>query len=159
MTRIFIHGLEGSSRGVKARYFQQHFPEMLTPDFTGGLPARMAQLHEILGGCRNLFMVGSSFGGLMATLFALENEPLIDRMILLAPALNFAECVPCRGKKINLPVWLYIGREDTVTPLTQVEPLALDLFSRLHFHAVDDDHLLSQTFGAIDWLTLLGEAR
>jgi len=159
VTRIFIHGLEGSSRGVKARYFQQHFPEMLTPDFTGGLPARMAQLHEILAGCRNLIMVGSSFGGLMATLFALENGPLIQRMILLAPALNFGEFVSCRGKKINLPVWLYIGREDTVTPLEQVEPLARDLFPRLHFHVAEDDHLLSQTFGAIDWISLLCKAR
>jgi len=159
VTRIFIHGLEGSSRGVKARYFQHHFPEMLTPDFTGDLQTRMAQLGEMLTGCRNLVMVGSSFGCLMATLYALEKGPSVHRLILLAPALNFVEFLSLRGRKIDLPVWLYIGRDDTVTPLAQVEPLARDLFLQLHFHVVDDDHLLSQTFSVIDWSALLGEVR
>ena len=156
MNRIFIHGLAGSSRGVKARYFRYHFPAMLTPDFTGDLPGRMAQLREILAGCRDVVMVGSSFGGLMATLYALENGSAVHRMILLAPALNFPDFVPLQGKTINLPVWLYLGRDDTVTPLAQVEPRARALFPCLHFYAVDDDHLLSRTFGALDWFTLLG---
>ena len=116
----------------------------------------MAQLREILAGCRDVVMVGSSFGGLMATLYALENGSAVHRMILLAPALNFAEFVPLQGKTINLPVWLYLGRDDTVTPLAQVEPRARALFPCLHFYAVDDDHLLSRTFGALDWFTLLG---
>lgn len=159
MLRIFIHGLDGSSQGVKARYFQHHFPDVLTPNFTGGLQARMAQLYDILADCGELVMIGSSFGGLMATLYAMENAPSVRRLVLLAPALNFDEFLPFRGKKISPPVWLYVGREDTITPLAEVEPLARDLFPHLHFHAVDDDHLLSQTFGTIDWPTFLGEAR
>ena len=93
----------------------------------------------------------------MATIYAMENGPSVRRMILLAPALNFDEFIPFRGKKISQPVWLYVGRDDTVTPLLQVEPLACDVFRRLHFHAVDDDHSLGRTFAAIDWPGLLGE--
>jgi pimeloyl-ACP methyl ester carboxylesterase len=102
-------------------------------------------------------MVGSSFGGLMATLFGLANGPLVRRMVLLAPALNFSEFVPYRSGTIDTPAWLYVGKEDTVTPLAEVEPLARAIFSRLHCHAVNDDHLLRNTFQTIDWIRLLSE--
>jgi len=157
MTRIFIHGLDSSSRGLKAQYFRKHFPDMLIPDFTGDLQARMEQLHGLLADHKELVLVGSSFGGLMATLFGLANGPLVRRMVLLAPALNFSEFVPYRGGTIDNPTWFYVGKEDTVTPLAEVEPLARAIFSRLHCHAVNDDHLLRNTFQTIDWIRLLSE--
>jgi pimeloyl-ACP methyl ester carboxylesterase len=157
MARIFIHGLDSSSRGQKAQYFRKHFPDMLIPDFVGDLQARMEQLHAVLAGHRELVMVGSSFGGLMATLFGLANGPQVRRIVLLAPALNFSEFVPYRGGAIDIPTWLYVGKEDTVTPLAEVEPLARTIFSRLYCHAVDDDHLLRTTFQKIDWSRLLSE--
>ncbi len=103
-------------------------------------------------------MVGSSFGGLMATLFCLTNGPRVKRMVLLAPALNFNEFIPYRGGTIDIPTWLYIGEGDTVTPQAEVEPLARAIFSRLHCHAVNDDHLLRNTFHAIDWGRFLSES-
>ena len=42
----------------------------------------------ILSGKADIKLVGSSFGGLMATLFTMENNPRVDKMILLAPAIN-----------------------------------------------------------------------
>ena len=157
MTGIFIHGLDSSSRGLKAQYFSKHIPDMLVPDFTGDLQARMEQLHGLLADHKELVMVGSSFGGLMATLFGMANGPRVKRMVLLAPALNFSEFIPYRGGTIDIPTWLYIGKEDSVTPLTEVEPLARAIFSRLHSYAVDDNHLLRNTFRAIDWGRLLSE--
>ena len=157
MTGIFIHGLDSSSRGRKAQFFRKHFPDMLVPDFTGDLQTRMEQLHGLLADHKELVMVGSSFGGLMAALFAMANGPRVKRMVLLAPALNFSEFVPYQGGTIDTPTWLYIGKEDTVTPLTEVEPLARAIFSRLHCHAVNDDHLLGNTFRNIDWVRLLAE--
>jgi pimeloyl-ACP methyl ester carboxylesterase len=157
MTGIFIHGLDSSSRGRKAQFFRKHFPDMLVPDFTGDLQARMEQLHGLLVDHKELVMVGSSFGGLMATLFAMANGPRVKRMVLLAPALNFPEFVPYRFQTVDIPAWLYVGKEDTVTPLAEVEPLARAIFSRLYYHAVEDDHLLRHTFRAIDWVRLLSE--
>ena len=151
MTGIFIHGLESSSRGRKAQFFRKHFPDMLVPDFCGDLQTRMEQLHVLLADHKELVMVGSSFGGLMATLFAMSNGPQVKRIILLAPALNFSEFIPYREEKIDIPTWLYIGKGDTVTPQAEVQPLARAIFPHLHCHIVNDDHMLRNTFHFIDW--------
>ncbi|HYQ60398.1 MAG TPA: hypothetical protein VEP29_05070, partial [Desulfatiglandales bacterium] len=64
--RMFIHGLESNNQGTKAVYFRKHFPDMLTPNFPGSLDERMADLRTLLSGKRDITLVGSSFGGLMA---------------------------------------------------------------------------------------------
>jgi pimeloyl-ACP methyl ester carboxylesterase len=45
---------------------------MLTPDFDGDLPERMAQLRSILGNETGWTLIGSSLGGLMAAIFAAQ---------------------------------------------------------------------------------------
>ena len=60
---IFLHGLEGSSQGIKATLLRQLFPGILTPDFSGSLQERMARLSTILGEQRGWTIIGSSFGG------------------------------------------------------------------------------------------------
>jgi hypothetical protein len=50
MTRIFLHGLESSSKGAKASFLRVLFPDMLIPDFKGNLAARMVALEAILDG-------------------------------------------------------------------------------------------------------------
>jgi pimeloyl-ACP methyl ester carboxylesterase len=100
-------------------------------------------------------MVGSSFGGLMASIFAMENEPRVKRLILLAPAINLMEFAPYRGRKILKPVHIYHGRQDDVIPLEEAERVACQVFSSLTFHAVNDDHYLHKTFQRIEWGPLL----
>ena len=84
--KIFIHGLESSNKGTKSVFFKERFPEMIIPHFTGDLQERMGNLDEILEDKSGIRLVGSSFGGLMAAIFAMENEPRVDKLILLAPA-------------------------------------------------------------------------
>ena len=153
--RIFIHGLESNNQGTKAVYFRRNFPGMLTPNFPGPLGERMAKLREILSGQSNIIMVGSSFGGLMASIFAMENEPSVRRLILLAPAINLMEFTPYRERKILMPVHIYHGRQDEVIPISDIEEVAKQVFSTLTFHAVDDDHYLHKVFEKIEWGTLL----
>lgn len=155
MTAVFIHGLESSSKGIKASWFRHHFPSMLIPDFVGTLEERMTDLREMLILQENLVLIGSSFGGLMATVYALENEKRPARVILLAPALNFSEFAAYRGQSTTVPARLYIGRRDTVCPPGDVLPIALETFSNLTVHEADDDHLLRTTFPAIKWHELL----
>jgi len=128
---------------------------MIIPNFTGSLWERMKNLDEILSGRSGISLVGSSFGGLMAALFAMENEPRVDRLILLAPALNLAGFSICQQREISVPVWVYHGRNDEVIPLNTVECVARKSFLNLSFHVVDDDHSLHKTFKSIDWDTLL----
>ena len=90
----------------------------------------------------------------MASLFAMENEPLVAKMILLAPAINLIEFAPNR-KQISIPVWIYHGSDDQVIPLAEIESIARETFLNLSFHEVDDDHYLHKTFKTIDWESLL----
>jgi pimeloyl-ACP methyl ester carboxylesterase len=153
--RIFIHGLESNNQGTKAIYFREKFPGMLTPNFPGPLDERMARLREIVSGQNEILLVGSSFGGLMASIFAMENEPSVSKVILLAPAINLMEFTPYRQRKILMPVHIYHGRQDEVIPISDVEEVAKQVFSTLTFHAVDDDHYLHKIFKTIDWDSLL----
>ena len=74
MTRVFIHGLESSSQGVKGVFFRERYPDMIIEDFSGPLEERMEKLNRLLSGREDLILVGSSFGGLMAAIYACENE-------------------------------------------------------------------------------------
>jgi len=152
---MFIHGLESNNQGTKAVYFRKHFPDMLTPNFPGSLDERMADLRALLSGESDIILVGSSFGGLMASIFVMENEPRVKRLVLLAPAVNLMEFSPYRNRKIQVPVHIYHGRQDEVIPLEDVQSVARQVFSDLTFHSVDDDHYLHKTFEKIDWDTLL----
>ncbi|NTV32851.1 MAG: alpha/beta hydrolase [Deltaproteobacteria bacterium] len=153
--RMFIHGLESNNQGTKAVYFRKNFPGMLTPNFPGSLDERMAKLRALLSEKSDILLVGSSFGGLMASIFAVENEPRVKRLVLLAPAINLMEFTPYRERKLQRPVHLYHGRQDEVIPLEDVQSVARQVFPDLSFHTVDDDHYLHKTFEKIEWDALL----
>lgn len=129
---------------------------MFIPSFTGSLSERMRQLVPTLSGHSGIRLVGSSFGGLMATLFTMEDETRVDRLVLLAPAINLLWFTPHPIKPISIPVWIYHGRNDEVIPLKAVEYMAKKYFTDLSLNQVDDDHFLHNTFKTIDWDVLLG---
>jgi pimeloyl-ACP methyl ester carboxylesterase len=152
---IFIHGLEGSSQGVKASLLRRLFPEILTPDFPGSLEQRMAQLNAILGAQRNWIMIGSSLGGLMAAMFTVRHPEQVKCLVLLAPALIWPDFAADPPSPVDVPTIIYHGSQDTLVPLAPVQELAQRSFRNLKFHAVDDDHGLHKTVHAIDWPALL----
>jgi len=153
--KIFLHGLESSNKGTKSIFFRERYPDMIIPNFTGALQLRMEKLNRILSGKTNIRLVGSSFGGLMATLFAMEHESTVEKMTLLAPAINLLHFAPHEYKKLSVPVCIYHGSGDDVIPLAEVEPVAKEVFSNLSFNVVEDDHFLHKTFKSIDWDNLL----
>jgi pimeloyl-ACP methyl ester carboxylesterase len=153
---IYLHGLDSNSQTYKAALIRAIYPDLITPDFTGSLEERMNQLYPILGDASNWTLIGSSFGGLMAALFATQHPGQVRKMILLAPALmfpEFAQNLPTRP--ITVPTILIHGRQDTVVLLGQITPLAEKAFRYLTYHIVDDDHRLHQTAAALDWKSLI----
>ena len=154
-TLVFIHGLESSAQGTKGQFFRQLFPKMIIEDYTGDFATRMRQLDGLLSSKNNLILVGSSYGGLMATRYAIDNEYKVKKMILLAPALNLTEFIPSVHTELLLPVIIYHGTNDNVVNSYIVKNISLKYFSNLEHHLVEDDHSLHKTFPALDWTNLL----
>ncbi|MGW8193394.1 MAG: YqiA/YcfP family alpha/beta fold hydrolase [Desulforhopalus sp.] len=151
---LFLHGLDSSGNGTKGKFFAKEIPQIVRPDFYGPLANRLEQLDRLCQHSRSLVLIGSSFGGLMATCYAISKPQTVTRLILLAPALNFENYRPPR-RKLDTPTLVVIGKHDTVTPPDLVLPLAERTFSKLCTKIADDDHLLHDTFANLDWQKML----
>ena len=155
VTRAFIHGLESSSQGTKGVYFGEMYPDMIIEDYPGTFEERMIKLNDILAGKKELILVGSSYGGLMAAVFTCKNEEMVKKLILLAPALNLDEFKPYLNKKIQVPVIVYHGENDDVVPFVPVQNIAKTVFENISYNIINDDHSLHKNFASLDWNTLL----
>jgi len=153
---IYLHGLESTSQSGKARQFAEKFPGMVTPDFTGSFEDRMKQLKPILGRKKNWTIIGSSFGGLMGTVFTCEHPTQVRKLILLAPALLRDHFAPYLNlEPVSVPTIIIHGTADDVVPLEPVRELAEKLFTNLQYIIVDDGHRLQKTFGELNWEEIL----
>jgi pimeloyl-ACP methyl ester carboxylesterase len=149
----FIHGLEGSPQGSKARLFAEHFetitPEMDTSSFEGSVDTQAAALSEF----HPDILVGSSFGGAVAV-------ELLARRLWQGPTMLLAQAAihydPAASLPLGIPVWLVHGTGDTLIDPEQSRRLAATANSDdVRLIEVDDDHPLhaSVASGAIiDWV-------
>jgi pimeloyl-ACP methyl ester carboxylesterase len=163
---IFIHGLESSGEGYKAKFLKNLFPETLTPNFSAYsskipvdhlLNARMDQLEELVQDTSNWIIIGSSFGGLMGTIYSLKNPQKVKLLILLAPFLTSPKYYDSLTFPIDIPVFAIHGIHDTIVSARKAKEYAKTLFSNLEYVLVDDDHQLHQTVGKLNWMNLINE--
>jgi predicted esterase len=154
-TRAFIHGLESSSRGTKGSYFRERYPDMILEDYPGSFSERMQKLEDRLAEKESVILVGSSYGGLMAAVYACLHEERVKKLILLAPALHLEPYRPYGKKQLHMPIAIFHGLRDDVVPLEDIRAIAGRLFTNHKFSAVEDDHSLHNTFAALDWDALL----
>ena len=153
---IYLHGSDSNSNSGKARLFREWFPGMLTPDFTGSFAERMTQLYSILSDQTGWTLIGSSYGGLMGTIFTLEHATQVRKLILLAPALTLDPLASLPNPQlVSIPTHLIHGTLDTVVPLEPVRAVAQKLFTDLTIHIVEDDHRLGKSVHELDWETIL----
>jgi pimeloyl-ACP methyl ester carboxylesterase len=101
MHLLYLHGFASSARSSKAAYFRaraaERGVELLTPDFNepdfAGLTITrmLAQVSELMAGlpAGPVSVVGSSLGAFIALQVALQQRR-VDRLVLLAPALDFS---------------------------------------------------------------------
>lgn len=95
---LYLHGFASSPRSAKATDLQRRFeaigipliaPDLNQPDFAQlSLSRQLLQVAELLPADRSVTLIGSSFGGLTAAWVA-EQQPQVERLILLAPAFQF----------------------------------------------------------------------
>jgi len=155
---VFIHGSSGDkSQTYKARLLRKQFPGLLTPDFEGDLPERMAQLRAIHGNETSWTLIGSSLGGLMAALFSLQAPGQIRKLVLLAPVLSLPGFAVIPPASIDIPSIILQGTRDELIALQVARDIADKVFTHLTYLVVEDDHRLHKTAEQLDWKSLLEE--
>jgi pimeloyl-ACP methyl ester carboxylesterase len=100
---FYLHGFASSAGSTKAAYFASrldshgirlHCPDLNEPDFASMTLTRMLDRvrREVEAADSGLAtLIGSSLGGTVAILAAARMPELIDRVVLLAPAVMFAK--------------------------------------------------------------------
>jgi pimeloyl-ACP methyl ester carboxylesterase len=101
MRVLYLHGFASSARSSKAAYFASRLtrsgvelqtPDFNEPDFSTLTVSRMVkQVCDLIDADRQdrVALIGSSLGGFVAVLVALKRPERVDRLVLLAPALDF----------------------------------------------------------------------
>jgi hypothetical protein len=153
---LFVHGLESSPKGTKARVLAEHFeawtPEMDTRDFE----ACVVRQADAVRRFQPDVLVGSSFGGAVAV-------ALLQRGLWRGPTLLLAQAALEQGLRPELPtgarVWIVHGRRDEVVPVASSRRLGRTGSPGLvRLVEVDDDHRLSASVASgrlVEWVRAL----
>lgn len=97
---VYLHGFASSPQSSKAQFFQRKFqergiaidiPALDRGDFENMSISSMLELVDTMVAGRSCIMMGSSLGGFLAGLYAARNPKLVERLVLLAPALEFSK--------------------------------------------------------------------
>jgi len=157
MRLCFLHGLDSSPQGTKARLLKTHYPDCLIPSLPPEIHERLHMVEQALQ--EPSVVIGSSLGGLTALMFASTHPDLVEALLLLAPA------VGCRNSSIftedqkqilestyvpaTIPTLIIAGIRDEVIPLSSIRALVQRSPDpdRIQLHEVDDDHNLQQSLG------------
>ncbi|NUN63896.1 alpha/beta fold hydrolase [Pseudanabaena biceps] len=118
MNYLYLHGFASSPRSYKAQYMQQkfadlgltlHIPDLDLADFsTVTLSDQLAYLdRNYLQNNQPISVIGSSLGGFLAVLLAAQS-PLVQKLVLLAPAFGFGDRIAQAIGVENVNKW----RED-----------------------------------------------
>lgn len=136
----FIHGLEGSPQGSKARQLAENFetitPAMETQDFESCVRVQAEKLARF----RPDILVGSSFGGAVAV-------ALLERGLWRGPTLLLAQAALRYDPTARLPedvsVWIVHGLQDEIIdPADSRRLAATGSPERVRLIEVEDDHSL-----------------
>ncbi len=159
---IYLHGFASGPKSAKAIYLGDRFAKvgipLVVPDFNQNdfyhltLSRQIEQVEALLPVDTPVTLIGSSFGGLTAVWVA-QRQPQIERLILLAPAFQFAHSwLPKLGDRLHqwqtkgaIEVYHYTEKRqlllsyDFVTDLYQYDDHHLQrLVSTLILHGRDD---------------------
>lgn len=143
---VFLHGLESGPSGEKVDELTATFgtTQFSAPDCRG-----IADLEERITIClkhikaigQPVFLVGSSFGGLVAALIATRHPELVTGMVLCAPALHWTQAAEIDLTGIRATI--IHGEQDDVVPIRASYDFCLK-FGAVRLVVVQDNHRLSR---------------
>lgn len=95
---LYLHGFASSPASKKATYFsaklgteRMRVPDLVGEDFFGmTLTRQLEVIARETDAAGPVDLMGSSMGGYLAALFAAENPGKVRRLVLMAPAFDFA---------------------------------------------------------------------
>jgi predicted esterase len=137
---LFIHGLEGSPQGAKARLLAEHF-EAITPAMdTHDFEACVRVQREALERFRPDLLVGSSFGAAVAVALLARGDFRGPTLLLAQAALRYD---PDARLPAGVRVWLVHGLRDELIDPEESRRLARTGSPELvRLLELDDDHAL-----------------
>ncbi len=156
---LFIHGLEGSPQGSKARLFAEHF-EARTPAMDTSDPAACVEVQRrAIEDFRPDVLVGSSFGGAVAVALLASGAWRGPTLLLAQAAIHYDEAATLPK---DVTVWLAHGTRDTLIPIEHSRRLAATGSpDRVRVLEVDDDHPLHASVengDLLDWVRALARS-
>jgi pimeloyl-ACP methyl ester carboxylesterase len=155
MRPCFLHGLDSSPRGTKARLLKKRYPHCLIPSLPPDIHERVRIVERRL--VEPLLMVGSSLGGLTALMVAMKHPETVEGMVLMAPAVGlsdpnlatpeFNRVLPSLYVPAGVPTINIAGLRDRVIPLPAIRAMIHRSPNpeQIRLHEVDDDHDLHQS--------------
>jgi predicted esterase YcpF (UPF0227 family) len=122
MKYLYLHGFASSPQSTKARYMQQkfaalgltlHVPDLNLADFSKvTLSEQLIYLdRNYLNDDEPIVVIGSSLGGFLAVQLASQN-PLVQKLVLLAPAFGFSQRIAETLGKENIAQWQQDGSRE-----------------------------------------------
>ncbi len=118
---VYLHGFASSPQSSKAQFFRSKLEERGVPiaipaldrgDFEHMTISSMLDLVGAAAEDRSCVLMGSSLGGFVAGLFAALHPELVERLVLLAPALEFSKKWQERFKGHELEEWKRQGSKN-----------------------------------------------
>ncbi len=150
---LFVHGLEGSPQGAKARLFAEHFdastPAMDTTNFDACVDVQARAIESF----RPDVLVGSSFGGAVVVALLVQGAWRGPTLLLAQAAVHYD--ADARLPE-DVPVWIVHGTRDTLIPVEHSRRLAgTGSPDRVRLLEVDDDHPLHDSVASgalVEWI-------
>jgi pimeloyl-ACP methyl ester carboxylesterase len=153
---VFVHGLEGSPQGTKARHLRGLGFPMQVRDLRGVPLQGRYEAVERDTRAGGVLLVGSSYGGLVAALLAQAHPERFTGLVLCAPALGWVEPPNLDPEALvapaGMPVHLLHGLHDEVVPIDHARAYRRRSGPGVTLHELEDDHALR---GSLDRLGAL----
>jgi len=154
MRLCFLHGLESSPQGTKARLLKRYDPECWIPSLPPDIHKRVEIVENEVK--ESMVFVGSSLGGLTTVMYAMSRPEMVKGLVLMAPAVGSRDRSILAEREEGLLESLYIpegiptvviaGSRDELIPVSAIR----DVIERspqpaqIQLYEVDDDHSLHQ---------------
>jgi uncharacterized protein len=138
MNYVYLHGFASGPGSTKAQFLRSRFaeqgitldvPDLNLGDFTTvTLTKQLQYLQDRFAG-KPLIAIGSSLGGLLASLLASTNAE-VEQLVLLAPAFGFSQRLVTGLGEVAIARWQETGSLDYYHyGLKQVVPLRYEFFA------------------------------